>query len=293
METKMMRFLEMTVQALVLAGVWRGASAMVASGVTTEQLGLLQTLEPFAVPATLVAAVGSVAVTQLGIRGWRKLQRAAHRVRGVRDEQPQSTEEPLLLMDRHDQLIADLRNQVVELSREKELLASLLKEKSERLRKDPLTDIFNRLAYEEQLQGEYQRWKRFGNPLAFLIWDIDHFKQINDRYGHAVGDAVLRSVAQQLARRIRSTDFVARYGGEEFAMLLPGADLQAALNLADRLRLNIAESGFDNDGVRIPVTISCGLSSFESGDSPQAVFDRADRALYRAKQAGRNCCRML
>ena len=293
METKMMRFLEMTVQALVLAGVWRGASAMVASGVTTEQLGLLQTLESFAVPATLVAAAGSVTVTHIGIRGWRKLQKVAHRVRGVRDEQPQLAGEPLLLMDRHDQLIADLRNRVVELSREKELLASLLKEKSERLRKDPLTDIFNRLAYEEQLQSEYQRWRRFGNPLTFLIWDIDHFKQINDRYGHAVGDAVLRGVAQQLAHRIRSTDFVARYGGEEFAMLLPGADLQAALNLADRLRLNIAEAGFDNDGVRIPVTISCGLASFEPGDSPQAVFDRADRALYRAKQAGRNCCRMF
>ncbi|HRD65779.1 MAG TPA: GGDEF domain-containing protein [Candidatus Competibacter sp.] len=289
----MMRFLEMAVQALVLAGVWRGASAMVASGVTIEQMGLLQTLESFAVPATLVAAIGSVTVTHIGIRGWRKLQEAAHRVRGSRDEQPQSTEESLLLMDRHDQLIADLRNRVVELSREKELLASLLKEKSERLRKDPLTDIFNRLAYEEQLQSEYQRWRRFGNPLTFLIWDIDHFKQINDRYGHAVGDAVLRGVAQQLAHRIRSTDFVARYGGEEFAMLLPGADLQAALNLADRLRLNIAEAGFDNDGVRTPVTISCGLASFEPGDSPQAVFDRADRALYRAKQAGRNCCRMF
>lgn len=287
METKMMRFLEMSVQAFVLAGVWRGASAMVASGVTTDQLGLLQTLEPFAIPATLLAVVGSITVTHIGIRGWRKLQKVAHR---VREERPQLVGEPLSLMGRHDQLIADLRNQVVELSREKELLSSLLKEKSERLRKDPLTGISNRLAYEEQLQAEYRRWKRFGNPLTLLVWDIDHFKQINDRYGHAAGDEVLRGVARQLASRIRSTDFVARYGGEEFVMLLSGADATAAINVANKLRLDIAEARFGIDGTDMPVTISCGLSSFESGDSPESVFGRADHALYRAKQAGRNCC---
>lgn len=290
METKMMRFLEMSVQAFALASVWRGASAMVASGVTTEQLGFLQTLEPLAIPGAMLAVIGSVAATQIGIRGWRRLQKAAQKDRAA---QPQPIDEPMSSVGRHDQLVADLQNQVIELNKEKELLNRLLQEKSACLRQDPLTGVFNRLAYEEQLEQEFHRWKRFGNPLTFLIWDIDHFKQINDRHGHATGDEVLRSIAQQLVSRVRSTDFVARYGGEEFVMLLPGADIRAASSLADQIRCKIAECGFQNAGSNIPVTISCGISSFEPGDTPQSVFSRADRALYQAKQAGRDCCQVL
>ncbi|MBL8259725.1 MAG: GGDEF domain-containing protein [Candidatus Competibacteraceae bacterium] len=283
----MMRFLEMSVQAFALVGVWRGASAMVANGVATEQLGLLHTIEPFTIPATLLAIIGSAAATHIGFRRWRKLQKVAG---ADRDHQPRLAEPSLASGGQPDRLIADLQNRVVELSREKELLARLLREKSESMRIDPLTGVFNRLAYEEHLQSEYQRWKRFGNPLAFLIWDIDRFKEINDRYGHAVGDAVLRGVARQLADRIRATDFLARYGGEEFAMLLPGADAKAALKVADKLRLGIAELEFGTDEVKVPVTISCGLSCFEPGDLPESVFGRADHALYRAKDSGRNCC---
>mgnify|MGYP000923889906 FL=1 len=282
-----MRFLEMSVQAFALASVWRGASAMVASGVTTEQLGLLHGLEPLAISATLLAVIGSAAATHVGFRRWRKMQRVA----GDKAGAPRLAETPPTSVDQPDQLIADLQHRVAELSREKELLARLLKEKSESMRRDPLTGAFNRLAYEEHLQAEYQRWRRFGNPLALLIWDIDHFKDINDRHGHAAGDAVLRGVAEQLAGRVRVTDFVARYGGEEFVMLLPGADCAAALDVADKLRLRVAESVFGVDGAKIAVTISCGLACFAPGDSPQSVFDRADQALYRAKNAGRNCCR--
>lgn len=287
MKTKMMRFLEMSVQAFALAGVWRGASAMVANGVPAEQLNLLQTLEPFTVPATLLAVIGSAAMTHIGFRRWRGLQKATGKDCGY---PPRLIETPLELDDRSSRLIADLQSQVLELSKEKALLTRLLQEKNESIRKDLLTGIFNRLAYEEQIQAEYQRWKRFGNPLTFVIWDVDHFKGINDRYGHAVGDEVLRGVARQLASQVRSTDFVARYGGEEFTMLLPGADLNAALKVVDKLRLNIAESEFIVNGIKVPVTISCGLSSFEGGDVPENVFHRADHALYRAKQAGRNCC---
>ena len=282
-----MRFLEMSVQAFALASVWRGASAMVASGVTTEQLGVLHNIEPFAVSATLLAVIGSAAATHVGFRRWRKMQRVA----GDKAGAPRLAETPPTSVDQPDQLIADLQHRVAELSREKELLARLLKEKSESMRRDPLTGAFNRLAYEEHLQAEYQRWRRFGNPLALLIWDIDHFKDINDRHGHAAGDAVLRGVAEQLAGRVRVTDFVARYGGEEFVMLLPGADCAAALDVADKLRLRVAESVFGVDGAKIAVTISCGLACFAPGDSPQSVFDRADQALYRAKNAGRNRCR--
>jgi len=260
---------------------------MVANGVTTEQLGVLHNIEPFAVSATLLAVIGSAAATHVGFRRWRRAQRAGSHDLGA----PRLAEASPAPADQPDQLIADLKHRVAELSREKELLARLLKEKSESMRRDPLTGAFNRLAYEEHLQAEYQRWRRFGNPLALLVWDIDHFKGINDRCGHAAGDAVLRGIAEQLAGGVRATDFVARYGGEEFVMLLPGADRAAALVVADKLRRRIAESAFGDDGAKIAATISCGVACFGPGDAPQSVFDRADQALYRAKNAGRNCCR--
>jgi diguanylate cyclase (GGDEF)-like protein len=286
METKWMRFLEMSAQALALVSVWRSASAMVTHGAMNEPLGLLQALEPLTIPATVLAVIGSIAATQIRLRGRRKLRKIDER------------SEPLLPVveasstDRHEQIITELRNQVAELSEERERLNRLLQEKTLCLRQDPLTGIANRLAYEEQLQQEFHRWQRFGNPLTFLIWDVDHFKQINDSYGHAVGDEVLCNIASQLGCRLRSTDFVARYGGEEFAMLLPGADIEAALQLANQIRLQIAEAGFNNGEYRIPVTISCGVTRFEPGDSAQTVFKRADHALYQAKKAGRNCCWM-
>jgi diguanylate cyclase len=287
MNTKWMRFIEVSAQVFALVSVWRGASAMVANNAMTEPL-LLQTLEPFAIPATVLAVIGSVAATQLRLRSRRKLHKVVH------DEHPELVQsiDKSAHVERNELLITELQNQVTELNKEKERLIHLLQEKSARLREDPLTGIPNRLAYEEQFQQEFQRWKRFGNPLSFLIWDIDHFKKINDHYGHAAGDEVLRMVAQQINSRLRSTDFLARYGGEEFAMLLPGAEIEAARQLADQIRLHIAECGFRYGDTDIPVTISCGLSSFEPGDSLQSVFQRADRALYQAKSVGRNCCRV-
>ncbi len=288
METNLMRFLELSVKTFALAGVWRGASAMVANSAMTEPLGLLQTLEPFTIPATLLAVIGSVAATQIGVRSWRKFRRALGKDGHTALPPPVSALPPV---DRQERLIADLQNQVIELRREKEILSRILEEKSASLRQDPLTGIANRLAYEERLQQEFVRWKRFSHPLTLLVWDIDHFKQVNDDHGHAVGDAVLRKVAQQLASCLRITDFVARFGGEEFVMLLPGADVSAALHLADQIRRQIAESADQGDDC-VPVTISCGASSFEPGDSLQSVFKRADQALYQAKRDGRNCCRV-
>lgn len=285
MGTKWMRFLEMSAQALALVSVWRSASAMV-TGTMGEPLGLLQTLEPLAIPATVLAVIGSIAATQIRLRSRRKLRKVLDE---ERVESSRSVVEALAT-DWREQVILDLRSQIAELNKERERLNGLLQEKSLCLKKDPLTGVFNRLAYNEQLEQEFHRWQRFGHPLTFVIWDVDHFKQINDQYGHAMGDDVLRHIAAQLSVRLRSTDFVARYGGEEFAMLLPGADAEAALQLAEQIRQNIAETAFSVGEVQISVTISCGVASFAPGDSPQSVFKRADHALYRAKQAGRNSC---
>ncbi len=289
METKWMRFLEMSAHALALVSVWRGASAVMAHNTLVEPLGLLQTLEPLAIPTMVLAVMASIAAIQIRLRGQRNLRRAIHEEQQRVKAAMLNAETPAIT-DRREQVIIELRNQVIQLIEEQDRLHQLLQEKTLRLRTDPLTGVFNRLAYEERFEQEFHRWQRFGHSLTFVIWDIDHFKQINDTYGHATGDDVLRDVAGQLVSRLRTTDFVARYGGEEFAMLLPGADAEKALQLVNQIRLTIAEYRFDNGDVQIPVTISCGIASFEPGDSPQTVFKRADDALYQAKKAGRNRC---
>lgn len=156
---------------------------------------------------------------------------------------------------------------------------------------DPLTGIPNRLAYEERITLEYARWRRNQTPLCLAVWDVDNFKRINDRYGHQAGDKVLCAVAKLLKGQIRATDSVARYGGEEFVMLLPDTALEGAMLLAEKLRAALADCDFHHRNEPVPITISCGVAQFQQGDDPEAVFQRADRALYQAKAAGRNCCR--
>ena len=121
-------------------------------------------------------------------------------------------------------------------------------------------------------------------------WDIDLFKKINDAYGHRAGDKVLRIVAECLSGRVRDTDFVARYGGEEFVMLLAGTGTADALTVVEQIRESVGKLGFHFRGVPVSVSISCGLTAFREGDSADDAFDRADKALYKAKADGRNRC---
>ncbi|HSH29779.1 MAG TPA: diguanylate cyclase [Thiohalobacter sp.] len=155
---------------------------------------------------------------------------------------------------------------------------------------DTLTGIPNRLAWDERVQQECARWKRFQTPLALLVWDVDNFKPINDEYGHKAGDKVLRVIAGLLADNIRETDFIARFGGEEFAMLVTGSGVGDVSRVAEKLRAAIEGCGFHYRGRDVCITISCGIALFADGDSIEAVFERADRALYRAKEQGRNRC---
>lgn len=157
---------------------------------------------------------------------------------------------------------------------------------------DPLTCLPNRMAYDERLQVEFARWQRYKKPLSLVIWDIDHFKKINDTYGHKAGDKTLFLIARLLSDNCRQTDFVCRFGGEEFVMLLPDTNKHSALNLAEKLRLLVQNSGFNYKGDAISITISCGISQFLPGETPDAVFERADQALYSAKGEGRNQCRL-
>jgi diguanylate cyclase len=183
-----------------------------------------------------------------------------------------------------------MRARITELEGEAKRLHHALKDEQRLSTIDALTKIPNRLAYEKRVDDELKRWQRFKQPTCIAVWDVDHFKRVNDSYGHRAGDRVLRTVADCLAARIRSTDFLARYGGEEFVMILPGTKLEDATRVLDEMRQAIAQIGFHFRGTPVSITISTGVTTLALSDSAGAAFDRADKALYRAKEQGRNRC---
>jgi two-component system cell cycle response regulator len=154
---------------------------------------------------------------------------------------------------------------------------------------DPLTDAYNRRFGLGRLREEFSRAVRAENPLGVLMLDLDHFKAINDTYGHLVGDRVLRAVAGACRRVLREGDVLVRYGGEEFVVLLPGAGPEDVRQVGERVRRAIAETSVTDGELRIAVTVSLGGATFrDATDSPESLIALADKALYEAKEAGRN-----
>jgi diguanylate cyclase (GGDEF)-like protein len=173
-------------------------------------------------------------------------------------------------------------------------IVDLLEKRTERLEylasTDPLTRAYNRNKFEQVLEAEIGRFYRYkSSPFAVMMLDIDHFKQINDRYGHLSGDEALKGISQAIREHVRDTDLFARWGGEEFILLLPHTDGQEALLFAERLRemvqaLQIAP---------LPsLTVSIGVAEYRENDSMETLLERADQALYRAKEEGRNRVRV-
>lgn len=161
---------------------------------------------------------------------------------------------------------------------------------------DPLTNVFNRRHFYELAKVEYERSCRYHRPISAIMIDLDHFKRVNDTYGHSTGDLVLQAIAETCQRKLRKSDIFGRYGGEEFVIIMPETDEQRAWNVAERLRRSIVHISIPiNDGA-IAITISLGvatlspedLCSDNSGDLLEKLIDKADQALYQAKQAGRN-----
>ncbi|MGM0594637.1 MAG: sensor domain-containing diguanylate cyclase [Pseudomonadota bacterium] len=150
---------------------------------------------------------------------------------------------------------------------------------------DKLTGINNRLRFEQLLEKELERGERYRRRLALIMFDIDHFKQVNDNYGHDIGDKVLKKIARVVEAKLRRPDAFARWGGEEFMILAPETDLDGALELAERLREAVTEADFAPVG---KVTASFGVAGCRNDDTLRALVRRADRALYRAKEQGRN-----
>ncbi|MDZ7661346.1 diguanylate cyclase [Thiohalophilus sp.] len=185
------------------------------------------------------------------------------------------------------EIIQRLENQLRATEAESDKLRQQVKKAQNKAETDALTGIPNRMAYDRRLEEEIARHRRYNTDFVLMLWDIDHFKEINDTYGHAAGDKVLKVIAGVMQQQLRETDFLARYGGEEFAIILVESDIAAAKVVGEKLRQAIEALEFHFRGSRVLVTASCGLARAEEGDAEQ-LFERADNALYSAKDKGRN-----
>jgi diguanylate cyclase (GGDEF)-like protein len=187
-----------------------------------------------------------------------------------------NTEEELRLANQK------LHSQLLEI----QALESILREQVIR---DPLTGLYNRRHLNEMLGRELAYAAREGTPISFVMIDIDHFKNINDNYGHGPGDKILQSLVNQILGQARVGDIICRYGGEEFLAVLPNVAAETAFQIAERWRIAFLESATVVEGEEITTTISCGISAFPSnGDKGETLITRADQAMYQAKKMGRN-----
>lgn len=157
---------------------------------------------------------------------------------------------------------------------------------------DELTGLPNRAAYNERAFHELRRFKRYHRPLTLAVCDIDHFKNINDKFGHQAGDKALTILAKFIQQKIREVDFVARLGGEEFVLILPETTEKHAFRVLDKVRQSVANMPFKFNGEPVQITVSFGVSSFVADDTMESAFERADKALYAAKTGGRNQVRI-
>ncbi|HUI70892.1 MAG TPA: GGDEF domain-containing protein, partial [Spirochaetia bacterium] len=153
---------------------------------------------------------------------------------------------------------------------------------------DCLSGLLNRRSLFTRMAIEIERCIRLEVPMAGLMIDIDRFKEINDNYGHQCGDMVIKEIGGQLSRGLRKYDYAGRYGGEEFFIMLPNTTEEQAVGISERFRHDMEQAAFTCDGETFHVTISIGVSCYRSGEAQEAWIERSDRAMYQAKQAGRN-----
>ena len=184
--------------------------------------------------------------------------------------------------------LGGMQHKLSELENQAQEYRTRLDEQKTRLFRDSLTELPNRAAYDERIEIECQRARRYSTPLTLAVVDIDYFKRINDNFGHIAGDKTLKVLGQMLNRWLRKTDFIARYGGEEFALLLPENDLPNVKNMLERLCERVAKLPFKFKQQDVRITVSIGAAELRPDDSPESLFERADMALYQAKHNGRN-----
>lgn len=200
----------------------------------------------------------------------------------ARNKELEEREQQLLEQLKHnDQKLEALYQQTMDYRRR-------LGDQERKLLLDPLTKVYNRAALDDRLEHEYRCWLRYQTPFCLAMIDIDHFKSVNDTYGHLVGDKVLKVVARSIHQCLRDTDFIARFGGEEFVVLLPDAKSEEREEMLNNVRETVSKLPFKFKDSRLTVTVSIGASMFQDGDSTVTVLERSDGALYNAKNNGRN-----
>lgn len=185
---------------------------------------------------------------------------------------------------RNDQL----QKQIRAMEQESDHLKEKLTESKKKLMFDSLTGARSRLSYDEILDQEIKRWSRYQEVFSFALFDIDHFKQVNDQFGHNAGDKALRIVANMMSKKIRKTDFLFRIGGEEFVLLLPKTELANAAPLVEKIRVCVSTCGFHFKKEKVEITMSVGLTVIVASDNAERIYERADKALYQAKSEGRD-----
>lgn len=231
-------------------------------------------------------AIG-LAVSEAGDLGALKMSIGAHVERIGRSlsrfREDQAKRE--LLAHEH---VSALEEKLAALEAQTEHMRRQLQEERSRALTDILTGLPNREAWQERLVLEYERWRRYRQPVSMAVLDIDHFKRINDEYGHLAGDKAIRLIGRALRDRLRSADFVARFGGEEFVILLPETDVDTAFKVIEALREHIGALPFHFRQQHVSITLSAGLVGFAGDGGADQMFEMADKALYAAKQQGRN-----
>lgn len=198
--------------------------------------------------------------------------------------------EKRLLVEELQSINAELEQRVKERTMQLEQHSIQLEEANRKILElvnvDPLTGVANRRCLYERLSLEVDRALRLKMLLTVIMFDIDHFKAVNDTFGHAMGDRVLQAIARTISAETRTYDLLARYGGEEFIIFMPGTDIEEARTVAERYRTSIGDIVIE--GLPVRMTASFGVATLKSGDNPESLIERADKAMYLAKQKGRN-----
>ncbi len=197
-----------------------------------------------------------------------------------------------LIMQGISVVLSHLSRMREQLSSQRHALRDTLLQVEELAMRDSLTGLLNRRHMQQLVEQECQRHARSGMPLAMVLVDLDHFKQVNDTHGHHVGDEVLAAAARTMLAQLRGTDLIGRWGGEEFLLMLPDTSAESALQVVERVRVALGQAQVSQSAPDLRVTFSAGIAEARGKAMPHKTLEQSDRALYEAKAAGRNCCRI-
>lgn len=228
----------------------------------------------------------STSIDDLSVKVSQNLQTIGDRIKDYRNKEKNREIE-------YQKQIMQLQEKLAESEQNAEEIKNILSFQKYRINHDSLTGLPNRDSYDEHIIDSFQRWKRHSTPLSLAVGDIDHFKRINDSFGHLAGDKVLKKVSNIFKSSIRNADFIARVGGEEFVFIFEQTSSSSAQSILEKLRKLIEDCQFFYRENKVDVTVSFGLTTIIAGDDIESLFIRADNAMYKAKNAGRNRVEVL